>query len=893
MIKNFNLRTRKAQASFEIVLMMTVIFAFCFIISESEKVSGQAIYNPGAQYTDQGTGIVYTRNSAGQWTSDDPNAGANSWTDTTISSFIRERFGTLTYAGTPAPNPPAPTPPATPTLPAPTPPPAPTTPPAAPPTGGPLGKNPASAANTPTGTQSGLFGGMRQQDLPADTGYWNMNVPNNPNLRVQAVPQEDGSAKINLVDAAGKVYSTLGTMNNYANMAADAREKGIMGMLKDKYSGIAKLIGMDPTKPAPENLLGSKITDPGQIAAINKAVEATAALDKTYMPITRWLTDQIYPGATSMPSFGWWGPLVEGAIWGAVAAGIGYGIGALLKWSDNNKMALSVAMGVGVFTGEALSNLLIAKAEMSTLWGSIVGWGVGGLVGVGIFLLMFKRQDTKIATFTCMQWQPPKGTKDCEKCNEDELRPCSEYRCKSLGANCAIVQGAGRDLCVSKDLSDVSPPVISPNENALSKGYKYTDVKSSPPGPGFRIIGETQRCVKPFTAIKFGISLNEPAQCKIDYNDTGDFESMRYYFGESNSYEYNHTQQMVLPSVQAMKNSSFILYNEGEWTFYVRCSDAMGNFNSAAHAIRLCVDPSEDTTPPEILMTSLNNAGCVAANQNNAVVEFYTNEPADCRWAHEDRTYDEMPYQMTCDSQIYQMNALEMYTCRATLTEIARDSTKFYVRCRDQPEKEKDRNTNQKSFVFELRTSESMQIKKITPLQDETIYGGTSPLTVQLQAQTEFGCENGKSLCYYSITGNDADYIQFFETDSDIHTQSLDLGEGKHTFYVKCVDSGGNLAVNSTTFELKLETTAPAVSRVYEQSGMLKIVTLKDSDCSYTFDNCDFTFPEGINMPTDGTKEHSAEWQRGQTYYIKCRDKYKNEPSGCSIIVKPEDILLA
>jgi hypothetical protein len=206
---------------------------------------------------------------------------------------------------------------------------------------------------------------------------------------------------------------------------------------------------------------------------------------------------------------------------------------------------------------------------------------------------------------------------------------------------------------------------------------------------------------------------------------------------------------------------------------------------------------------------------------------------------------------------------------------------------------DKERNANRKSYVFNLRTSDTMKLMKITPASDERIYGGTSPITIQLQAETAFGCESGKSICYYSTTGNENDYIQFFETDSNVHSQSLDLTEGVHTYFVKCVDSGGNIAVNKTTFNVVLETQAPAVSRVYESSGMLKVITLKDSDCSYSLDNCDFTFPEGINMPSDGTKEHTAEWQRGKTFYIKCRDKYKNEPAECSIIVRPEDLLLS
>jgi len=36
---------------------------------------------------------------------------------------------------------------------------------------------------------------------------------------------------------------------------------------------------------------------------------------------------------------------------------------------------------------------------------------------------------------------------------------------------------------------------------------------------------------------------------------------------------------------------------------------------------------------------------------------------------------------------------------------------------------------------------------------------------------------------------------------------------------------------------------------VYEEDEMLKVVTIRDSECAYSLDNCDFTFEEGIEMP--------------------------------------------
>ena len=43
-------------------------------------------------------------------------------------------------------------------------------------------------------------------------------------------------------------------------------------------------------------------------------------------------------------------------------------------------------------------------------------------------------------------------------------------------------------------------------------------------------------------------------------------------------------------------------------------------------------------------------------------------------------------------------------------------------------------------------------------------------------------------------------------------------------------------------------------------------------------------------MPGEG-KEHSADWQTENTFYIKCKDSYGREPGKCSMIVRPYDMI--
>ena len=437
----------------------------------------------------------------------------------------------------------------------------------------------------------------------------------------------------------------------------------------------------------------------------------------------------------------------------------------------------------------------------------------------------------------------------------------------------------------------------------MTYGYKYTDVKLSPPGPGFKIIRDislitdtssgTGPCIKAFETLRFGITVDEPAQCKIDLNSTEKFDDMKFWFGGSNLYSYNHTDQFILPSSKDINGSGIVLANGKDMTMYMRCKDKNGNANEAEYALKFCVDPTPDTTAPQIKLTSINNGGCVVADTDSASVDFYVNEPSECRWSKDDQKYESMQNNMVCNDQLYQVNALQLYTCRANLTGISRDDTNFYVRCKDKAgAEENDRNANSESYMFSLRGSTGMKMKDLLP--NGTLFSSVSPASINLQVQTFFGCDNGKSICYYSTTGREQDYTMFFDTNKEdgFSTQKQELIAGRYNYYYKCVDSGGNVATGSTRFTLDIDTKAPVIARVYEEDKMLKIVTVRESECAYTFNNCDFTFAEGTSMPYANSTSHVAEWKKDKTFYIKCRDAYRNEEADCSMVVRPTDNFL-
>ena len=607
--------------------------------------------------------------------------------------------------------------------------------------------------------------------------------------------------------------------------------------------------------------------------------------------------------------------LLSGLAYAGVAAGVTYMVAGFLGASNAQAKAASyaVALGAGiarfgylqatgvegqkVFAQEFFTKLGFANAQNAFLW------GIG--IAVVAFVLLYKDTSTEKITFECLPWEAPLGGKNCEVCNEDENQPCSEYRCKSLGQACDIVnKGTSDEECVWVNPNDVVPPKITPWDDPLTEGHRYTNHDQLPPSLGAKIVRGPDECIQAFTPLQFGIFTDEPAQCKIDIvpntgSEEGVFDAMEYYFGD-NFFAYNHTEQLSLPSPESLKNTLNGTDNpeiptDGIYNFYVRCRDANGNFNVQEFVFQMCVDPSPDTTPPVIVDTSIVSGSYVSYGIDEVDVNFYVNEPADCRWDIESKDFDEMTNSMECSSEIYEINTRQLYTCSSTLTGIMdRQDNDYYVRCKDQPTRpDNERNVNVQSYEYVLKGSQPLDIIDLGP--NETIFGSTGSVEVELYVETSNGAEEGKAICYFSNTGDEGSYVAMFETDSFEHRQLLQLTEGDYTYYYRCVDAGGNSAEDSVDFRVEVDEEPPQVTRAYRELDGLKVVTNEDARCVYGLNSCNYVFDEGLKMiysnPLIKTS-HYAEWDFGTTYYIKCRDDYGNEPapSACSLIASASNV---
>ena len=599
------------------------------------------------------------------------------------------------------------------------------------------------------------------------------------------------------------------------------------------------------------------------------------------------------------------GIISESALYAVGLAAAVQALGPIFGLSGEQTEILSKTTAIGVLAGK-ISADFAARAFAKDSTNEFAKWfvedqaGLSGASWVGrsaaaiYFLANYRDEESKKVSFSCIPWQAPLGGSNCETCNKGFL-PCSEYQCKSLGQNCELVnKGTTEEQCVWVNRNDVTAPIITAwEEGLLSADYSYNpDSAILPPDRGVKVQYSLSddSCIPAFTPLRIGIQSNEPAKCKVDLLRKDDFEKMGFEMS-SGLLQYNHTFSLSLPGSDNLNSSGIEVQNDGNYDLFVRCEDANGNSNVGTFVFKYCVDKGPDVTPPLIVATSVPNKAPVAFNQTALNLEVYTNEPSECKWSHNNREYDLMETQMTCDSFISNNNAQGLYTCRTTLEGIKdRFVNKFYFRCQDKPQSlENERNENQESFEYSVVGTQALVIDYALP--NDTIRDSTSAVRVPFEVKTSAGFDEGRALCYYSDTGDDEDYVQFFESDSHLHKQDLFLPSGSYIYYIRCIDLGGNSDDENITFTVESDNQNPNVVRAYHEEQYLKLITDEEAKCVYDVVDCSYPIESGIPITEiDGTN-HFTDWNLKRNLYVKCQDLYGNQPlpDQCSIVVKSSD----
>ncbi|MBI2109973.1 hypothetical protein HYT58_02255 [Candidatus Woesearchaeota archaeon] len=430
---------------------------------------------------------------------------------------------------------------------------------------------------------------------------------------------------------------------------------------------------------------------------------------------------------------------------------------------------------------------------------------------------------------------------------DDKFKECSEYRCRSLGMACELINaGTSDQSCVDVNPNDINSPLISPWPEALPGNYTLAIEQQ-----GYSI----KPIFEPFEKITFGIKTDEYAQCKIQATHAKNYDEMTNFLSETFKKEHNIT--MFLP-------------DGNEYAFYIRCQDKRGNKNVAEYAVRFATRKGPDRIPPTIERTFIDNNAYIPNGIGNITLGISLNEPAYCKWSKADKDYSSMENEFICDTvpRNDTTSFFNLYDCFANAENIqdGQDNV-FYFRCSDL-----SNNTNQESYKYTLKGSRAFAINSVSPT------GSIYDLSPVLKVVTSGGAENGKSTCNFATA--DVAYeqmIEMFETNSNMHRQQFtNITPGLYEQYITCRDIAGNEAKLTNQFYADIDIAGPNLKNVWVDSSVLHIVLTESSTCEYSTQQ-DIAYGKGTKMSGIDVQEHTAPALKNAIYRIACVDKNGNQ----------------
>ncbi|MCK5043635.1 hypothetical protein KAR52_01370 [Candidatus Pacearchaeota archaeon] len=645
----------------------------------------------------------------------------------------------------------------------------------------------------------------------------------------------------------------------------------------------------------------------GVIAGLAWAFGSTAAVTTAGAISTVGVGGLIGPGLSAF------GTAAMGAALG-VAAGVG--LAKLLGISGEAAIVLAIAGGV---MGAALGVLSVVGLGGASQGWNPVGWvmliiaALMAIVMGVIAILGLGKLETRIVEFTCMPWQAPTGEADCETCNEDPLRPCTKYRCESLGQTCKILNEDEENPPCNQIEYETNPPVITSGE-ILIENYQFENEQTK----SVNIIStdRSDGCIPEFTSVYFNLETDEPAQCKYSFYIPPAYEEMENnYPFEQNAFTEKHTFDIWMPSLDSLD-----VYNltedlqgiSGNINMYVKCQDYWENSNIDTYIVKFCINSGPDGTAVNHALTTTDpkNEATLKYGTSETDFEMWINEPADCRYdVVSGKDYEEMSYGMTCSDSIYKPH-LFGWPCETELTNLVGGANKFYFKCKDKPwadtpEEIKEfggRNTNKEDYEYTLHVSANElkmdSISFSTIVSDKTIsissgetfdIGRVSYISVDMEVKTSGGADNGNANCYWGVLEDGSRSLMSpYDTLTNIHTQLLTPRfPATHINYIECEDNAGNTASSVGEFTIIIDSDEPEIVRAYYENGKLKLLTNEIAQCYYDFNICGFNInEETLKFESVGySTEHKTDWIVGQIYYVKCEDIWGNLNPECMRII--------
>lgn len=477
-------------------------------------------------------------------------------------------------------------------------------------------------------------------------------------------------------------------------------------------------------------------------------------------------------------------------------------------------------------------------------------------------------EDIRRRTFTCSPSKPPFGGDDCEKCNNDPLIPCDDYRCRSLGKSCEILdetRNTEKPICFNIFKNDSSSPAIT--FKSISGGNRFTSSVN-----GVQIKDSSGNCIEKYKKINFEIQTNERAICRWGLSSQGEYESLPELMISDQVYDLEHRiENLSLSSDERLR-------------IFIKCADPNGNFNINDFIVDICISPQPDISETIIDSFVPSSSSYIKKDSSNISFEAYLNEPSECRYDIIPGTsFEAMPNKMACNK--LQLDAVER-TCSSLLENLMPGENKIYIKCNDT-----SGNINSDDWQYIIFvTEQALAIDSIKPENGTSI---NRPLSTDnplfLEVKTSGGAFSGNSECRFEFENESGWRDNFPEPDSTSHSYSFtsNIPSRDYFFRIMCTDKAGNTAEGVSWFTFEFDSDPPKIIRIFKNSGFLTFTTDEEAICYYGLKDCNFNAAEGNKITVDFSLAHKIKWDASKTYFIKCKNRWDNINSGCSAVIRP------
>ncbi|MCX6742434.1 MAG: hypothetical protein NTX24_04675 [Candidatus Pacearchaeota archaeon] len=573
-----------------------------------------------------------------------------------------------------------------------------------------------------------------------------------------------------------------------------------------------------------------------------------------------------------------------------VAAGI---VMIILAFTGNRgpgfEQGSLIASGMSMIASGGYTIIMFAAGAAPVFW---VVLGITVLVTAITALIYYASYDEKYYEVQCNPSLPPAGNEDCELCNNDANRPCSKYRCESLGQACMFVDSVnvsgtsysvadGR--CVAQQNTGKAPWITIVEARNVQNNevvYLNSSLGTTPTTILIDMSNGTGKGIPDYTQLMIKINLSEDAVCKWDIQLTANFSDMDF------PYESTVLRKELRQQFPIHQSIPYV---------YVRCANAYGNTNIAAYTFIFNVTAGPDLTPPVVTATDREYYNKFAFNVTQVPLTIYVNENSSCRWAKEDQEYGIMNNVTQCQSNL----TLGGWKCQTNLTELISEPSgivnPIYIRCNDTAG-----NEMQQSYLLKLFASPELKISSINPENGTQISGCNVSATVPLMVSTSDGSDSGNATCYWSTKGFNEGMKKFSITYANTHSTNAVIEDipvrGTVTIYIKCVDTAFNNALAQINLDVYEDHDTPEIIRLYKEGNDLVLKTNEEAICSYHYsfgkkiNTCIFAANktlESEKFETTGSFEHRTSWD-DKPWYVKCYDTCGNgvgKETDCTVII--------